>query len=215
MDFTPAEYKEFLAQAFTDEVLKALLLAVIDGYRVAPAAVKKILDLPDRHDGLGMARRGKLNEQLRGVADFHKLGMRDESNSNGSSFFLSIFSGRYRLVAGLVGRRKQMIRPAKIRRLWARHNRDAQGTLGYIPSPPPIPEDAQFLALLIHGPRGRHRDQPAFVDIVVPDLRFTKYMCRIELFARFPQIASDMLTRRDPTVRREPKERKRRKAEGA
>ena len=83
-----------------------------------------------------------------------------------------------------------------------------------MPAEEPTPADVKFLAILIHGPRGRHRDQPAFVDIVVPDLNFSKYMCRIELFLKFPEIASDMLTRKEP-VRREPKERKHHKAEGA
>ena len=209
MEHTQAEYTQYLQEAYPDDVLRAILLAVIDGYKAAPSAAKKIFDRPDRHDALGIVRRGKLNEQLRGVADFFKLDLRDEPNSAGSTFFLSVFSGRYRLVANIVGRRKQMVRPAKIRRLWAKHNRDAQGVLGYMPQEGPVPEDTKFLAILIHGPRGRHRDQPAFVDIVVPDLRFSKYMCRIDLFSKFPQIASDMLTRQEPT-RREPRERKRR-----
>lgn len=214
MRHTKAEYERYLREAFPEDVLRAILLAVIDGYRAAPLAVKKAFDRPDRHDALGMARRGKLNEQLRGVADFHRLEKKDEPNSTGSSFFLSIFSGRYRLVANLVCRRKQMVRPAKIRRLWARHNRNAQAALDFIPPAEPVPPDATFLAMLVHGPRGRHPDQPAFVDIVVPDLSFKEYMCHLELFTRFPQIASDMLSRQDP-ARREPKERKRRKTEGA
>jgi|SRR5579872_1191594 len=214
MRHTQAEYRRYLSEAFPDEVLKAILLAVIDGYKAAPAAVKKAFDSPDRHDALGMARRCKLHEQLRGVAEYQKLQKKDEPNSIGSAFFLSIFSGRYRLVANLVCRRRQMVRPAKIRKMWARHNRDAQASLGFVPQEDPVPRDATFLAILIHGPRGRHRDQPGFVDIVVPDLHFRKYMCRLELFTKFPQIASDMLQGQS-AARRDPKERQRRKAKGA
>lgn len=214
MEHTPAEYDQYLNEAFEEEVLRAILLAVIDAYSAAPRAAKKALDMPDRHNGLGMIRRGKLHEQLRGVADFHKLEKKDEPNCIGSSFFLSVFSGRYRLVANLVGRSKQMVRPAKIRKMWARHNRDSQERLAFMPARPQVPDDAKFLAILVHGPRHKHRDQPAFVDIVVPDLRFQKYMCRIELFSKFPEIALGMLERQDP-ARREPRQRKRRKTEGA
>jgi hypothetical protein len=212
MEHTKAEYTQYLNEAFPEEILRSILLAVIDGYKAAPGVVKKMFDIPDRHDVLGIARRGKLHEQLRGVAEFHKLQAKDEPNSNRSSFFLSIISGRYRLVANLVCRKKHMVRPAKIRKLWARHNRDAQSTLGFEPKESPAPGDATFLAILLHGPRGRHRDQPGFVDIVVPDRRFRDYMCRVELLSRFPQIANTMLQRQEMT-RREPKERKRRKTD--
>jgi hypothetical protein len=214
MDHTPDEYQQYLTEALPAPLLRAMLLAVIDGYRAAPSAAKKALDLPDRHDGLGMIRRGKLNEQLRGVAEFHQLEKKDEPNSNGSSFFLSIFAGKFRVVAGLVARRKQMVRPAKIRKLWAHHNRDSQRALGFMPTPTAVPEDARFLAILIHGPRGRRRDQPAFVDIVVPDLRFQRYMCRLDLFSMFPEIALTLVGQRSP-ARKEPNQRKYRRAHGA
>jgi hypothetical protein len=210
MEYTETEYTEYLRQAFPEKILRSILLGVIDGYRVAPGVCKKVLDLPDRHDVLGMVRRGKIHEQLRGVAELHSLKPKDEPGLNGSTFFLSIFSGRYRLVANLVCRRADMVRPAKIRKLWARYNRDGhQGKLAFVQEPP-VPDNANFLAILLHGPRGRHRDQPGFVDIVVPDLHFRKYMCRLRLFSMFPQVAESLWQRQD-VARKVPGHRKREK----
>jgi hypothetical protein len=210
MEYTEAEYTAWLQAAFPEEILRGILLGVIDGYKVAPGVCKKVFSMPDRHDPLGMVRRGKINEQIRGVAELHSLLVKDEPNVNGSAYFLSVVSGRYRLVANLVCRKEDMVRPAKIRKLWARHNRDGhQGKLGFASEEDhPVPEDTIFLAILLHGPRGKHRDQPGFVDIVVPDLRFRKYMCRLRLFSIFPQIAEGLWRRQDVT-RKNPTKRKR------
>jgi hypothetical protein len=209
MDHTEAEYRAILHEALPEAKLEAILLAVVDGYRAAPLACRKALDIPDRHDAFGMIRRGKINEQLRGVCERHSLDFRDESNKNGSAFFLSIFSQQLRLVAHLVGRRRYMVRPAKIRKAWAQYNRDGRRRSLFPLVEEPVPPDVKYVAFLIHGPRGRHRDQPAFVDVVIPDRDFNLYICRLELFKLFPQIANGVVKGQE-AQRKQPKPRRRR-----
>lgn len=208
MIHTEGFYSQIVNDALQPDHLKGLLLGVIDGYRIAPAACKRAMDGPDRHDALGVIRRGKINEQLRGVADRFKIQYEDKSNSTNSTYFLSLFSGQLRLVAHLIGGRRHMVRPANIRKLWARHNHYILPAL-FGPEPEPVvPEDAHYVAFLIHGPRGRHRDQPAFAEIVVPDKHFRTYVCRLNLFSMFPEIAN-AITEKPRIQRTEPKPRRR------
>jgi hypothetical protein len=209
MNHTETEYRALLGAAFPPAVLQAVLLAVIDGYKATSPACKKALDIPDRHDAFGIIWRGKINEQLRGVCEHHSLKFRDEPNSNGSTFFLSILSPPLRLVACLVSWRQHMVRPAKIRKVWARHNRDGRWRSLFPNTEDPVPPEAEYAVFLIHGPRGRHRDQPAFVDIVIPDSNFRRYICRVELFKLFPQIALSVVKSQD-VHRKQPKPRRRR-----
>ena len=213
MDFTESDYLKLLEESYPKPLLKAVTLAVVDGYRATPAAVKKAMDIPDRHDAFGVIRRGKINEQLRGVCDHHSLAYRDESNSNGSTRFLSMFSGRVRLAAHLVGSPRCMVRPANIRRLWAMHNRDGRWRSLFPNTETPAPPEAKFVAFVIHGPRSRHRDQPAFVDLVIPDRDFTKYTCHLDLFKLFPQIAMSIVSQ--DVQRKQPKPRRRRETGSA
>ena len=217
MDHTEAAYASALHQAFPDHVLKAILLGIVDGYRVTPTACKKAMDLPDRHDVFGHIRRGKINEQLRGVGDRHQIQCRDEFNSAGSACFLSMMSGEFRLAAHLVGRRRTRIRPARIREEWAAYNHDGRwGQFDFAATTAsPLPAGGSFVAFLIHGPRGRHRDQPAFVEIVVPDNHLNTYIYRLDLFKRFPQVAVDVVRGRDQQTRKLPRpKRNRGKEEG-
>jgi hypothetical protein len=206
MNHTEAEYRSLFHQAFPDQLLKAHLLGVIDGYAATPAACRKALDRPDQHDGFGMIRRGKIHEQLRGVAERHSLHHADEKNDTGSAFFLSTFVGCFRLVALLAGTRRR-IRPAKIREHWARHNRDGRWTTLFPKREEPIPADVKYVAFLIHNPRSRRRDQPAFVEIVIPDRQCRTFICKFDLFQMFPQVANDMAKSREAT-RTDPKRRK-------
>lgn len=212
MNFTEAEYGDAFRQSFPDVVLRAILLAVIDGYRATPAACKKVVDRPEQHDAFGTLRRAKVYEQLRGVGELHKLEYLNEPNSIGSTFFMSIFSGEFRLAAHLVGRRKNMVRPANIRKAWAAHNHDGRNhKFEFADSPKsPLPNGSRFVAFLIHGPRGRHRDQPAFVDIVIPDNNFRDYIYTLSLFKMFPQIANGVTGSREQT-RKLPKPKRNRK----
>lgn len=210
MTHTEREYRESFKEAFSDQLLKANLLAVIDGYAATPAACKKALDRPDQHDAFGNIRRGKIHEQLRGVAERHSLRSVDERNENGSAYFLSTFVGCFRLVALLSGT-KRRIRPAKIRKHWARYNRDGRWTELFPQTEgpkDPTPIDVKYVAFLLHTPRHRRRDQPAFVEIVIPDQQCRSVICHFDLFQMFPQVANDMAKSREAT-RKEPKPRKR------
>ena len=60
---------------------------------------------------------------------------------------------------------------------------------------PDIAEGGRFLAMLIHGPRRKRKDQPGFVDLVIPNRRLNGYICRVQLFQEFPKIAEEMVTR--------------------
>ena len=93
MEHTEQEYRDLFREAFPDQVLGSLVKAVVDGYGVTPRACRRALDTPDQHDAFGAIRRGKINEQLRGVAGRFQFASADEPNENGSTHFLSIFSG--------------------------------------------------------------------------------------------------------------------------
>jgi len=58
---------------------------------------------------------------------------------------------------------------------------------------PPLerPNGYPHLAVLIHSPRGRFRDEPSFTDIVIPNPNFTDYIDRIQLFSRFNKVVDD------------------------
>lgn len=71
-----------------------------------------------------------------------------------------------------------------------------------------VPPDVKYVAFLIHNPRSRRRDQPAFVEIVIPDIRCRSFICRFDLFQMFPQVATDMVNAGN-AVRKDPKPRKR------
>jgi hypothetical protein len=206
MEFTEREYRELFLQGFPNQLLRSHLLAIIDGYRSTPGAVKKALEFADRHDAFGMVRRGKIDEQLRGVADLNKLRYTQDPNSVGSCYFLSVFSGKFRLVA-LLGGNARRIRPAKIRRTWARYNEDGRWSDLFPEQQDPVPADAVFVAFLLHGPRGRRRDQPGYVHVVIPDSRCRAFICRFDLFKMFPDVAMGLLKATE-LVRKEPKPKK-------
>jgi hypothetical protein len=192
MDYSEADYRKIVTRAFAKPILKSLLLGVIDGYGAAGPACNRALDKPDRHDGLGVIRRGKINEVLRGVCDRYKIPFRDEPNSCGSAYFLSMFSGNVRLCAHLAGRRTT-IRNAEIRRIWAANNLDGRNRVLFdeMENPEP-PEGAMFCAFLLHAPRSRRRDQPAFVRLVIPDQKLKKTILRMDLYRLFPEVAQQV-----------------------
>ena len=107
------EYRALLEQAFAPEVQQALLLAVGSGYHSALEHCKRHFEREDRHDALGAARRGKLHGEIRGVAKCFSLDSKDEPNSNGSTYFLSVFSGEFRLICCLVAAPDVMVRPCE------------------------------------------------------------------------------------------------------
>jgi hypothetical protein len=164
------------------------------------------MDGPDRHDAFGTIRRGKINEVLRGVCDLHNLQCKDEANVTGSANFLSVFSGRFRLCAQLSSRRGR-IPKAKIRRVWARHNVDGRNRNFFPEHQIQVPPEAIYCAFLVHSPRRKHRDQPAFVDIVIPDTSLRGGILTINLYNLFPDIASEVIRVPEPK-RAEPQPRK-------
>jgi hypothetical protein len=187
-----------------------MVLGVIDGYRATPNACKRAVDLPDRHDVFGTVRRGKIDEQLRGVAELNHLRFDHSPNAGGSWFFLSIFSGRFRLAAYLAGPSRR-IRPAKIRKAWAAHNRDGRWYELFPRKEEPVPDDAIYLAFLTHGPRRHHRDQPSYVEVVITDPDCKRFICRFELLKMFPDLAAQIvkpnaLSLHDPKPKRKTKE---------
>jgi hypothetical protein len=187
MAITPDEYRAKLLKAFEKEVLKALMLAVGDAYRTTPEHCKRHYDTPDRHDVIGHIRRARVHEAVRGVAERYALDYKDVPNANGSAFFLSVLAGEIRLICCLIATKKSMIRPAKIRRYLAAQNFDSQVPLPFHPGDNETEEPKlEHLAVLVHAPAGRHRDQAAFVDIVIPNRAFSRYLQRIELFDLFP-----------------------------
>ncbi len=191
MTISPEEYKQKLLKAFDREALKAMMLAVGDAYRTTPEHCKRNYDPPDRHDMIGHVRRARVHEAVRGVAERYSLDYRDIPNMNGSCYFLSIISGEIRLICCLVATQKSMVRPAKIRKFLAAQNFDGQGRLPFMQEDDPDvpPTRLEHLAVLIHAPAGRHKDQAAFVDIVIPNRKFTEYLQRVELFGVFPNEA--------------------------
>jgi hypothetical protein len=212
MNHTEAAYSELFTVAFSRQLLRSILLAVIEAYKATPSAVKRAVDLPDRHDIFGTVRRGKIDELLRGVAELNHLRVEHSANVNGSWFFTSIFSGRFRLAAYLAGSGRR-IRPAKIREAWAAHNHDGRWRSLFPRKEEPVSEDATYAAFLIHGPRPRHRNQPSYVEVVITDRDCKKFICRFELFKMFPEIAAQVVQPSTPS-RKEPKPRKRRKEKG-
>jgi len=216
MEHTEAEYKALLSRAFPEPIMKALLRGVVDGYSATPSACKRALDKPDRHDGFGTIRRGKVNELVRGVCDRHELRYKDEPNSAGSTYFLSVFSGRIRLCAQLLSLRSSRIPNAEIRKMWAAHNRDGRNGELFDTGEPSVPLDAVYCAFLVHSPRRNRRDQPAFVDIVIPDKSLKRFILTVNLYQLFPEVALEVGNAQEPK-RAQPKPRKltRRKDEGA
>jgi hypothetical protein len=212
MDHTEAEYASLFREAFSDQLLMAITLGVIDGYKATPGAVKKAVEFPDRHDVFGAIRRGKIDQQLRGVAELNHLRFDHSPNEGGSWWFFSIFSGRFRLAAYLAGS-KRHIRPANIRKAWAKHNRDGRWLELFPGKEDSIPEDAVFVAFMLHGPRQHHRDQPAYIEIVITDPECRRFICKFELFKMFPNLALQVLKSAQLT-RKEPKPRKRAKEKG-
>jgi hypothetical protein len=185
MTISSEEYRQKLTAAFSPEILKALLLAVADAYRTTPEHCKRHFDLPDRHDLIGHIRRARIHEGIRGVAERFSLKAEDGPNLNGSSRFLSIFSGEIRMICCKISTKRSMLRPAKIRKVLAKDNYDAQHLL-FGEDPARTEEALQHLAVLVHAPKGRSRDQAGFIDIVIPNRPFTQYMKRLELFSMFP-----------------------------
>jgi hypothetical protein len=184
MTITPDEYRGKVNDAFQPEVLKGFMLGVATAYRTAPEHCKRQYEEPDRHDMIGCVRRARIQEAIRGVAERYQLAYKDEPNTNGSHYFLSVLSGEIRLVCNLVATRRTMVRPAKIRKLWARYNFSAQTQL--FSDGDGVPEGWRHLAVLVHSPMGRHRDEAGFVDIVVPNRTFSEYLVRFDLFKLFP-----------------------------
>jgi hypothetical protein len=206
MEHTEAEYLQIVQMAFSQAVLKALLRSVIDAYGATGAACKRALSAPDRHDGFGTIRRGKINELLRSVCEFHKITFKDEANSAGSAYFLSLFSNNLRLCAHLSARRSK-IRSAEIRKMWAAHNRDGRNGILFPSGEGPVPANAVYCAFLLHAPRRYRRDQPAFVDIVIPDRNLRKSILTLSLYHLFPEIAMEVGRVQEPK-RAQPKPRK-------
>jgi hypothetical protein len=183
---TPEEYLAKLHRAFKVEELKGFMLGVAGAYPAARDHCKRHYELPDRPDMLGRDRRAKVHEAVRGVAERFELAHKNEPNVNGSIHFLCISSGEFRLICCAVPSRKSMVRPAIIRKVLARENFDAQEGLFPDAENSSIGINLKHLAILVHAPNGRHKDEAGFVDIVIPDSRVSKYIQRLELFKLFP-----------------------------
>jgi hypothetical protein len=183
----PEEYRQKLLAAFPKECLKAFLLGVGDAYRETPEHCKRHFEKEDRHDLVGRVRRAKVHESLRGVAERFNLEHKDVPNSNGSTYFLCVLSGEIRLITCLIPTRRSMVRPAKIRKLWARNNVGSQHTFWLSEEADEQKLRLEHLAILVHAPYGRHKDEVSFVDIVIPSQNFKDYEQRLDLFALFPK----------------------------
>jgi hypothetical protein len=77
----------------------------------------------------------------------------------------------------------------KIRKMWALHNFDSQE--GLFIGAEEVPIRMEHLAVLVHSPAGRHKNQAAFVDVVIPDRNLRRYNERIPLFEMFPKEAEE------------------------
>ncbi len=170
------------------------MLGVGDAYRSATDHAKRHFSRETKHDVLGRVRRARVDETIRGVAerfaDRYSVAVANERNANGSCLFLCIRSGEIRLVCCLVATRRSMVKPSVIRKIWAKHNYSAQASLFY----EEVHTDRAFqkiehLAVLVHAPVRKQKDEVEFVDIVIPDQKFREYNQRIQLFEMFPQEA--------------------------
>src|ERR1035438_4641563 len=168
MRYTEEEYRKLVESCYPADFRADVLKGFVTAYRVAPDHCKRHFDEPDRHDVLGMTRRGRIHQEVRGVANRHKIDTRDEANSIGSSHYLRLTSGRLNLIVCATASPKTRIRRAVFREMLAIFNRDAQQDLNFVQqndSEPP--KGSRFLSVLIHAPRRGRRDQPEFVDLVV------------------------------------------------
>jgi hypothetical protein len=194
MTITPEEYRDKILNAFPDEVLKAFMLGIGDAYRSATDHVKRHFSRETKRDVLGRVRRARVDETIRGVterfADRYRVAVTNETNANGSCLFLCIRSGEIRLVCCLIATRRSMVKPSVIRKIWAKHNYSAQAGLFHDePDNDKAFNKIEHLAVLVHAPVRRQKDEVDFVDIVIPDQRFREYNQRIELFEMFPNEA--------------------------
>jgi hypothetical protein len=157
-----------------------------------------------------MTRRGRIHQEVRGVAVRHKIDARDHANSTGSSCYLLLTSGQLNLIVCATASPTARIRRATFREILAIFNQDAQEDLAFVPEDSSAPPTgSRFLSVLIHAPRRGRRDQPAFVDLVVPNKNLTGYICRLSLFKEFPNIAQEMLHRPTRVSARRPRLRNR------
>ena len=184
MGLSESECRELLRRDFSPEVLRAFLLAVGGAYKAAADHCKKHIEKEERHDVLGHVRRAKLDEGIRGVGERFSIESKTIPNANGSAYFMTLLSGEFRLICCLAHSPRDMVRPAKTRKLWAKYNFEPQATLGFIPLLEKLEGD-KHLAILMHGPRGLHRDEAGYCDIVIPNPSFTSYAGRIKLFSEF------------------------------
>ena len=165
-----------------------------DAYRASIDHAKRHFAAERRHDVVGGVRRAKVDEAIRGVIDRfagkYEIEPRNEPNANGSCYFLCLRSAGIRLVCCLVATRKAMVRPSVIRRMWAAHNYSSQRGLfdGWeIAQDQPL--KIEHLAVLVHAPVRKRKEELNFVDIVIPDRKFRDYNHRIQLFEMFPKEA--------------------------
>jgi hypothetical protein len=81
---------------------------------------------------------------------------------------------------------------------------EAQLDLFLPPAPTPLPIDQLLFALLLHGYDKSDKSKPSFVHIVFPDNLCQFYMARINLLARFSEIAAEMVPTTQDTTEEEP-----------
>jgi hypothetical protein len=191
---TDDEYRTLARDQFPEEMRRGLLLATGNVYKRSLDHTNRNIERRE-HDGLGHWRREKMQDALMGVANRYEeeynIQYVGACNSNGSSHFSTIISPKVRLICCLAPGSRKMVRPARIRKMFAANNLDSQCWLMEEMRPPAERYDDRYLAILLHGPAGKNRGVLGFCDIVFPSQNFSGYMGRIQLFEEFASVVRE------------------------
>lgn len=170
-------------------VQQRLVRMMFHVYRHAYDLCEEWLDGPEGHDVLPILRRGFVERSLRfEMAKVEDATATAEQNKAGNCFHTRVKIGRIVLTESAVDSPDALVRTAEFRNAYAVMY---QLAMSFVAQEPP-PSDGYIYSVLLHGPEPNKRGMPGFVHIAFPNPSWTKYVDRIDLLGRYPELTKEL-----------------------
>jgi hypothetical protein len=158
-------------------------------YRKADDFCEELLDGPETHDTLPILRRALAEQSLRfEMAKVDGAIATAEPNKVGNSFHTRVMIGRIVLTESAVESPDALVRPAEFRNAYAVMY---QLAMSFVDQETP-PADGLIYTVLLHGLEPGKRGLPGFVHVAFPNPTWTRYVDRIDLLRRYPEMTQEL-----------------------
>jgi hypothetical protein len=192
MAISGKELEKIFDSSFSRPAQEGLIRILFGSYRTAFEGSLQF-QKEEARDFIGYYRWIQIRSDLRGFADrFPRI------QSIPKRFHTLIKSGQILLTASSIQDPEEILRHANYREAYS-----VSSQLDLFEQERPIPEDALFYCILLHGHNSIDTRQPSFAKIVFPDKECQTYVHEINLFTRYESLVKDLRKPLEETVEEE------------